>query len=282
MRTQIINPKTKVASDNFRGLQGLEKLMFSLQLQFRRYRRFPKMKAWWGALQLDPERVIKWGSRLRVTEAKTAEFIAQNTTIPVPKVLDVFTFKGTPYLVSEYVEGSILDDVWGKLSSEEKTSCMEQLRGYLKQLREIPCPEPEKVQSVDGTGCWDDRLHTGEYGPFATHAEFNKSLAHNYVQDHPDQHPDAPELFAKTKGKTWRTVFSHGDLGPHNIMWKDGKIVAIIDWENAGWFPEYWEYTRTYFGCRRTDWWEAFQGITETYPDELAIEEMMATYFIRI
>jgi Phosphotransferase enzyme family len=55
---------------------------------------------------------------------------------------------------------------------------------------------------------------------------------------------------AVTKGCTWWTVFAHGDLGPHNILWdmERAKIAAIINWEFSEWFPEYWEYTRAFFG----------------------------------
>ena len=36
-------------------------------------------------------------------------------------------------------------------------------------------------------------------------------------------------------------VFTHGDLGPQNIMVENGHISGIVDWEQAGWYPEYWE-----------------------------------------
>ena len=35
--------------------------------------------------------------------------------------------------------------------------------------------------------------------------------------------------------------FTHEDLGMHNILVEGGKITAIIDWEYAGWYPEYWD-----------------------------------------
>ncbi len=38
-------------------------------------------------------------------------------------------------------------------------------------------------------------------------------------------------------------VFTHGDLWDHNIMVDQGHINGIVDWECAGWLPEYWEYT---------------------------------------
>jgi aminoglycoside phosphotransferase (APT) family kinase protein len=36
-------------------------------------------------------------------------------------------------------------------------------------------------------------------------------------------------------------VFAHGDLHPGNILIHDGRVAAILDWEMAGWYPEYWE-----------------------------------------
>jgi serine/threonine protein kinase len=266
-----------------RKLKGFEKFLFSIMFRIRGFRRFPKMKVFaWGALQLDRRRFIKRGTRVRITEAKTMEFIAANTTIPVPRVLDTFTYNGTPYIIMEYVEAFVLEDVWPKMTTEEKLSCMDQLKGYLQQLRELICPEPGKVQAVDGSGCWDDRLNVGEFGPYDSHEEFNAAVFHQFVREHPESYPEAEEPLKKIQGKAWRTVFTHGDLGPHNILWKNGKIVSIIDWEHAGWFPEYWEYTRTYFGCRLNSWWEAYQSITETYPDELAVERLLASYFVRI
>lgn len=38
-------------------------------------------------------------------------------------------------------------------------------------------------------------------------------------------------------------VFNHGDLSQHNVLVDPTslKITAIIDWEYAGFFPEYFE-----------------------------------------
>lgn len=42
--------------------------------------------------------------------------------------------------------------------------------------------------------------------------------------------------------------FTHGDLNLGNIILSDApgpkKIVAIVDWEQAGWYPEHWEYCK--------------------------------------
>lgn len=49
-------------------------------------------------------------------------------------------------------------------------------------------------------------------------------------------------------------LFTHGDRQRKNIIVnQDDYSVAIIDWEFAGWYPSYWEYTRAMFACGRFD-----------------------------
>lgn len=50
-------------------------------------------------------------------------------------------------------------------------------------------------------------------------------------------------------------MFTHGDFKAHNILVDDeGQLSGFLDWESAGWYPEYWEFTTTMrFG--RGSWW---------------------------
>jgi aminoglycoside phosphotransferase (APT) family kinase protein len=67
----------------------------------------------------------------------------------------------------------------------------------------------------------------------------------------------------------------HGDLAPQNIIVQEGKIVAIIDWETAGWFPEYWEYTQAWESAWRWQEWRTRLGeFLDVYEAELDIEQM--------
>ncbi|KAJ3475230.1 hypothetical protein NLI96_g11971 [Meripilus lineatus] len=48
-------------------------------------------------------------------------------------------------------------------------------------------------------------------------------------------------------------VFTHGDLQWHNIMvTPDSHISGIVDWEAAGWLPDYWEFS--ILGLRKGPW----------------------------
>ena len=76
---------------------------------------------------------------------------------------------------------------------------------------------------------------------------FNAFLFQDIVHRRPEDYPDAQGPLAKTHGCTWRVVFARGNLGPHNILWKDWRIVSIIDWECAGWFLEVLELYENVF-----------------------------------
>lgn len=46
-------------------------------------------------------------------------------------------------------------------------------------------------------------------------------------------------------------VFTHKDFAPRNILVQGPKVVAILDWELSGYYPDYWEYCKE---MRRPDW----------------------------
>ena len=51
------------------------------------------------------------------------------------------------------------------------------------------------------------------------------------------------EMHKEEERKHHKTVFTHGDVSGSNILVKGGKVVVLIDFEMAGFYPEYWEYT---------------------------------------
>lgn len=112
--------------------------------------------------------------------------MAQNTTIRIPRVLDVFAIEGTVYIIQERIKWPILEDVWHSLSPEEHHISMVQLKDCLDQLRALKPPHPERVQAIDGSGLIDDRMQRGTiWGPFANHDDFHcQCLNHDVLRAH--------------------------------------------------------------------------------------------------
>lgn len=62
---------------------------------------------------------------------------------------------------------------------------------------------------------------------------------------------DLPSILPRSN----KSVFTHGDIAPRNILVdKSGRILGLIDWENAGWYPDYWEYASMMKPSSDHDW----------------------------
>jgi hypothetical protein len=233
-------------------------------------------------MRLSHDTFIKSHANVRLTEALTMYFVATKTTILVPCVFDVIAIESRIFILMEFINAPLLAQEWHKLSGEERLKIMSQLRDYMLQLRNLEPPHPGRIKAVDGTGCFDIRQESKLFGPFKTVEEYHKFLGHINIRkaDHWVQY--SPH-FEKCEGQKYKTVFSHCKITLCNILVKEGRIVGLVDWEFAGWYPEYWEYTRGYFSnldC--PGWWDLFQQITDKYDDELAVKHDLAAEFPQI
>lgn len=94
-----------------------------------------------------------------------------------------------------------------------------------------------------------------EAGPFPSVAAFHAWFTSLYLRPF-DPTISVPDPYRQDLSDDSAIVFTHGDLHPSNIMLSPDsphRVAAIIDWEQSGWFPEYWEdrkahYTASYEG----------------------------------
>lgn len=70
---------------------------------------------------------------------------------------------------------------------------------------------------------------------------------------------------------------THGDFHRDNIMVssKDpSRLLAVVDWAQCAWLPEYWEYMRAWYHgvARDPEWAEKWlPRILDSYPEESAV-----------
>ncbi|KFY31111.1 hypothetical protein V493_01396 [Pseudogymnoascus sp. VKM F-4281 (FW-2241)] len=195
--------------------------------------------------------VVKSGKKVRLEE-KEALDLAAELNIPAPKAYEAST-------------GS---DGIGSMSEEDRQDICRQLREILTTMQSVES-QTGTIASCSGGVFRECRL-MGEYsgGPFQDEAGFN-----NYVTKLIGSTPTDINNALRSQLRTdHRIVFSHGDLSQHNIIIKDMKVAAIIDWEFAGWFPEYWEYVKFFeVSAKNKDWREYAKYIfPRTYYDQLA------------
>lgn len=127
-----------------------------------------------------------------------------------------------------------------------------------------------------GSG-YDHRLGGNRFGPFETITDFHEFIRRETPLGSWD------ESVSRVYGRPdfYTTKYTHGDLCPNNILISNGKITAIINWEFAGWFPEYWEYTKMHYGWRpyRKELYEALDQTLTAYPEELTAENAIWRVF---
>lgn len=159
----------------------------------------------------------------------------------------------------QYIPGNNLDSAWDGLSKAHRDTIFEELTSYISTLRSLKPPKPDLVSSALENPAYDCRIGSRFYGPM-TQYEFHSLARGHLVME--DVAPFLGEEVAKVRTSTYRTHFTHADLAPRNIIVKDGYVAAIIDWAFAGWYPEYWEYTKANYLMFRGPEWGQYLDIT--------------------
>ncbi len=216
-------------------------------------------------------------------EANNLRFIRHNTSIPVPTVLDLIPPAGNSsgLLLSTWVDGETLSQWFDAhvrwppgfqknldiVESESSTSAeraaslaaldsmqpyfdipddhplLSDLRVFIHEMRSLPPPSSGFICGVDGgplvwARCFDRQMLQPVESVAAFHdllfqqVSWKSRLARIHL------------IAAPVLEKHHRICFTHSDLNPDNIIVKDNRLAALIDWEFAGWYPEYWEFTQ--------------------------------------
>jgi aminoglycoside phosphotransferase (APT) family kinase protein len=201
----------------------------------------------------------------------------------VPKVYCAFIHEKRAYIVMERIRGKDLPTVWNKLCEDGKKKMFMQLRQMMDEMRALKHSPAGGVEScVGGSLFHSSVVRPGpRFGPFKTIQEFRRALREDFnPPSKPDRLTDEEwqelqDMIKLQEGPWPPSVFSHGDLNPSNIFMRGDKIVGIIDWETAGWFPHYWEYTAAWWGNdTRTGWQEDVVKFLDQFPRELEMERI--------
>ncbi|KLU89509.1 hypothetical protein MAPG_08480 [Magnaporthiopsis poae ATCC 64411] len=234
--------------------------------------------------------VVKTGLMVHLEEAAAMRFVAEHAPgVPVPRVHCAFVHKDMAYIVQDRVQGEMLASVWKRLRSDDQawTNVLGSLRRILEELRSIKPPPGAGVQSSTGGSLRDPRNTRAfpRMGPFKSVQEF-----HVWLRDGLQPPVERPDSAVSTlTDDEWREldemvalqdakpepelVFTHGDLNLANIMIIGDKVSGIIDWETAGFYPDYWEYTSAFtVSFMIEEWQKDIDKFLQPYPDALRME----------
>ncbi|KAG6368959.1 hypothetical protein INS49_003178 [Diaporthe citri] len=260
-----------------------------IQLKSRRLPLWLQMQVWAGSMLYHGETPFgQEGQTLRLprnrilkldclkNELEAMEFVRSRTNIPIPRILKVYEFGERNHPVMEMASSAPRDvEVdYRQMTPDQVKNFGTELGGYIQHLRSLKPPTDGIIGSVNLGKNHDPRLDGSAWGPFHGVADFHTYLRLGHPLSHWENEPDV--TLAHSRPEQYSIKFTHADLQPNNILVKNGHITAIIGWEFAGWYPEYWEYTKMHWN--HSPLWEKFYRAVEQeagipkYPEELAAE----------
>ncbi|RYP35416.1 hypothetical protein DL767_003823 [Monosporascus sp. MG133] len=84
--------------------------------------------------------------------------------------------------------------------------------------------------------------------------EFLLSTASSHSFRSPEEFDSIVATAKRVQGMPHPTVFTHGDFAMHNVLVHGGRVSDFIDWESAGWYPDYWEFTTPLQWAGNPEW----------------------------
>lgn len=227
--------------------------------------------------------IIKFGTDVSPSESSATRYVADNTTIRVPVIYATFVDKTqgprpVTYIIEERLPGATLGAVLPKLDEDTFAALRKELRDILAQLSML---STHRTSLGPFEGPWrndyfrpflerfpctiDDARTSREFIEYFLGVSRSRDISYSRSTE------ECLLPFDFDRPPT----FSHGDLGPSNIMVEDGHIVGIIDWEQAGWYPYFWDhFVASGAGkgmLNEKDMWTSFYAqVFQTYPEELA------------
>jgi hypothetical protein len=193
--------------------------------------------------------------------------------VPVPKVYAIHIEKGSIYVEMAFIRGDVLDSFWEDLPKNHRDTIFADIKQHICCLRKLQPPRNDLVCSALQNPAYDCRIGARFFGPLS-HDEFH-SLARGHLRAE-DVAGFLSQEVAQVHTARYETRFTHADLAPRNIIVKGGRVAAIIDWGLAGWYPEYWEFTKAHFNYfPGQDWEEYLRVALPCYENELTAERTL-------
>ncbi|KAH6644462.1 kinase-like domain-containing protein [Boeremia exigua] len=220
----------------------------------------------------------RWAPRHQA-ELESLRILQKYTTIPAPRGVDAVRHSGSSYLLMTGVPGRGIGQMINSMTDKQLDLVAEDLKDYVAQLRCIPRNTASEFRICNPLGRgildWSIGNSQREELRFRTVDAFHHYLAH----DLPIRTGDQRKIVTDAHSKKHDCFFTHADLNLRNILVDEtGRISGIVDWECAGWYPEYWEYTKMHFTVRSTLRWlyDVVNPIFPLYREELLFQDMSA------
>jgi aminoglycoside phosphotransferase (APT) family kinase protein len=185
----------------------------------------------------------------------------EKLNVPTPKILKIDSSRKIipeSFYVYDYLEGDTLGQQIDSLSLDEKKSLYANLGQILAKMHQDTRKEAGVLLFIDQKFKFEpfEIEHSLEEEMYQGQAEdFQWALDHEFKEQYMDLYDDCEQIW-KSYGNFIRTTknpigFTHNDLLADNLIVNNGKISAIIDWEQGCYGDILYDLARTERGIFR-------------------------------
>jgi scyllo-inosamine 4-kinase len=159
-----------------------------------------------------------------IIQREVARAISLPLSVGYPKNITTGIVKGYEWSLSERINGVPLSNVWNNFNWLEKENAVRQILDIISGVHSVPVA---KVESIT--------LRTAWYNSFdkdSSLAEINHYISKKlYTPKQGQVLCEIIEQFNKNISTT--PVLCHGDITTDNLLWHDGTVVSLLDFEHA-------------------------------------------------
>jgi len=178
--------------------------------------------------------------------------VSSQTHIPVPNVRRYIHWSSSLWIYVEFIPGEDLKDIWESLSMLNKLWVAWTLQKYVAQLHAVHLASRNLPGPIDGSGstlrCIGHYFTKMGASPFTSYQEMSSwfrkycltlRLEQSSSSDITQEHSEKPYSF----DSSMPLALTHGDISINNIRLGPDGALWLMDWERAGAYPEWFEYS---------------------------------------
>ena len=248
---------------------------------------------------LNDDIVVKYGGCINTWEGQALVYLERYVPeVPAPRLYAMYHDSKDLFLIMQRVSGVPLNSIWPSLAPSEKDNIITQLQSIFDAMRNAECPWPKFFGGLDGGGVYHYLFYSQHgdkkfLGPFIGEPAFVQGLVGNYRafverNNIPDYKARFYEKYMAGVLQGHRPTLTHGDVQQKNIIVAENTRpngqggrsfdIALVDWENSGWFPDFWEFFCASYPLHfewEEDWSWRVQEFVQVWPAEMAIMHLI-------
>jgi len=147
------------------------------------------------------------------------------STVGYPPNISVGITDDYEWSLSERVQGKVLSEVWFNLSWAEKLITIKQIINIMNEVHSV---EISKIEHLTLRTAWYSSFNESE-----SLGDIERYIKCGYFT--PEQGRILKDILINFyKSKTYITpVLCHGDITTDNLLWHDGNVVSLLDFEHS-------------------------------------------------